>query len=66
MENPSRTERWNRAGMEDNMLAMFDASEAKDANQDALDDRTHHIPLFFFFFCFFGISFCFVLLPIFA
>ncbi|XP_027347429.1 negative regulator of systemic acquired resistance SNI1 [Abrus precatorius] len=39
MENPSGSERWNRAGIEDNMLAMFDASEAKDAHQDALDDR---------------------------
>ncbi|KAK7319777.1 hypothetical protein RJT34_04502 [Clitoria ternatea] len=39
MENPSSSERWNRAGIEDNMLAMFDASETKDAHQDTLDDR---------------------------
>ncbi|KAL5162926.1 Negative regulator of systemic acquired resistance SNI1 [Glycine soja] len=38
MENPSSSER-SRAGIEDNMLAMFDASETKDAHQDALDDR---------------------------
>ncbi|RDX96872.1 Negative regulator of systemic acquired resistance SNI1, partial [Mucuna pruriens] len=38
MENPS-SERWSRAGIDDNMLAMFDASEVKDAHQDALDDR---------------------------
>ncbi|KAK7362755.1 hypothetical protein VNO77_04876 [Canavalia gladiata] len=39
MENPNSGERWNRTVMEDNMLAMFDASEAKDAHQDAIDDR---------------------------
>ncbi|TKY59188.1 ATP-dependent RNA helicase DHX35 [Spatholobus suberectus] len=39
MENPSSSERWNRAGIDDSMLAMFDASEAKNAHQDALDDR---------------------------
>lgn len=47
MENPSGSER-SRAGIEDNMLAMFDASETKDAHQDALDDRTNHTSLFFF------------------
>lgn len=46
MENPSGSER-SRAGIEDNMLAMFDASETKDAHQDALDDRTNHTSLFF-------------------
>ncbi|KAL5150414.1 Negative regulator of systemic acquired resistance SNI1 [Glycine soja] len=39
MENPSSGERWSRAGIDDNMLAMFDASETKDVHQDALDDR---------------------------
>ncbi|XP_027920864.1 negative regulator of systemic acquired resistance SNI1 [Vigna unguiculata] len=39
MVNPSNSERWNRAGIDDNMLAMFDASETKDPHQDALDDR---------------------------
>ncbi|XP_061363458.1 negative regulator of systemic acquired resistance SNI1 [Gastrolobium bilobum] len=39
MENPtSSRERRNRAGIDDNILAMLDASEAKDAHQDALDD----------------------------
>ena len=55
MDNPnsSSSGRWNRRGggigMEDNMLAMLDASEA----QDAFDDRnphtqTHLLLLFFF------------------
>ncbi|KAJ1387558.1 negative regulator of systemic acquired resistance SNI1 [Sesbania bispinosa] len=38
MEKPSNCERWNRAGIEDSMLAMFDASVAKDAHEDSLDD----------------------------
>lgn len=42
MENPSSSERWCRTGIDDNMLAMFDASETKDAHDDALDDRTNH------------------------
>jgi len=49
MVNPSNSERWNRAGIDDNMLAMFDASETKDPHQDALDDRTKN-PFFFVFF----------------
>lgn len=57
MENPSCNERWKRAGIEDNMLlTMFDAS---DTNQDAVDERKHHSPLF-------RISSSLVLLPIFA
>ncbi|ESW25686.1 hypothetical protein PHAVU_003G056900 [Phaseolus vulgaris] len=40
MEYPDKNERWKRAGVDDNLLAMFDASdEAKDAHQDTLDDR---------------------------
>ncbi|CAJ1939210.1 unnamed protein product [Sphenostylis stenocarpa] len=39
MENSNCRERWNRTGIDDNMLAMFDASETNDAHPDALDDR---------------------------
>jgi len=54
MENPSSGERWSRAGIDDNMLAMFDASETKDVHQDALDDRTNRTLFFInnFIFCF--------------
>ncbi|WVZ25899.1 hypothetical protein V8G54_004443 [Vigna mungo] len=41
MLNPSYGERWNRTVIDDNMLAMFDASETKDPHQDTLDDLFH-------------------------
>lgn len=48
MLNPSYGERWNRTVIDDNMLAMFDASETKDPHQDTLDDRTkNHFFVFF-------------------
>jgi len=50
MENPSNSERWNRTGIDDNILAMFDASETKDAHQDTLADRTKSTFSFSFLF----------------
>ncbi|XP_028780306.1 negative regulator of systemic acquired resistance SNI1 isoform X2 [Neltuma alba] len=39
MENPSTSSRrWNRGGFEENILAIFDASETKDS-QESRDDR---------------------------
>lgn len=50
MEYPDKNERWKRAGVDDNLLAMFDASdEAKDAHQDTLDDSKKNIFFFVFF-----------------